>query len=67
MPIDNVKEYRLKMQKEFNEYIESVKRFEQEPTKENKKKALEKCKIFSKTKNTLSVKIKDFWCKEYII
>lgn len=67
MQIDNIREYRMQMQKEFNEYIEAIKRFEQEPTRENKKKALEKGKIFSSTKNKLNVKIKDVWCREYMI
>lgn len=64
MQIDNIRGYRVKMQREYNEYIKSIQNFEQNPTKENKRKAIEKCKIFSRTKNTLNVKLKDTWCRE---
>ena len=64
MQIDNIKEYRMKMQEEFNTYIEAVKEFENNPCRVTKRKALEKGKIFSSTKNKMNVKIKDVWCRE---
>ena len=54
-----LKKQREKMEEDFSIMIHSLKKFEKDPNKENKKECLYKIKKFCYTKNMLSSYIKD--------
>ena len=66
MITNNIKDLKEKMQLEFAEYIKAIEEFEKNPCGITKRKALEKGKTRSSTKNRLNLKIKDVWCKEVL-
>ena len=63
MRISDLKFMKSDMVDLFEELTEEIDTFFDNPTKENKKFVLEAMKEFNHTKNVLTNKIKDFWCK----
>lgn len=56
----NLEEDIDKMTMQFDDFVEAIEKYEQMPTNRNKKKVIEKHKIFGVTKGRIMSKIRSF-------